>query len=178
MHSLLRLHFHNLLVIRCVTIFLAITLIWAPLSSWISTFVFYFLTLAKSHDLKTLTLSESVKLVLSAAIFYVLLCRQEGKRVNLKTGVTRKQSEHFLPSDTHACVFRKIWRALFSCNTVLRFALLSCCQRPFVEDGKCSLCRLGDILFFKSSYIMVMLSLGCLIKQVRSSCATCGLVWS
>ena len=58
----------------------------------------------------------------------------QGKRVNLKTGVSRKQStpnfpknEHLVPPDTHTMqitklryqgvrnvLFRKIWRALFS----------------------------------------------------------------
>ena len=71
------------------------------------------------------------------------------KKTNLKTGVTIKQStlectlnfpknEHFEPLDTHRLVrvrirkvrnvsFRKIWRALFSCNTRFQihpFALL------------------------------------------------------
>ena len=63
---------------------------------------------------------------------------------NLKTAATRKQigpnfpkNEYLLPPDTHTCVcvsegkkmfvFRKIWRALFSCNTrfeIRHFALL------------------------------------------------------
>ena len=68
----------------------------------------------------------------------------KAKMMNLKTGVSRKQStpnfpknEHFLPPDTHMYVwvsgskkcwfFLKIWRALFSWNTrfeIQRFALL------------------------------------------------------
>ena len=61
--------------------------------------------------------------------------RQYGKRANTKTRVARQDSspnilknEYFLPSHTHTHVrisggkkclgfFRKIWRALFSCNT-------------------------------------------------------------
>ena len=55
---------------------------------------FYFKSL-EMHELK-------VRVEISVA------CRQWGKRANLKTGVTRKQStpnfpknEHFLPLDTH-----------------------------------------------------------------------------
>ena len=66
-----------------------------------------------------------------------LLRRQYGKRANLKTGVSRKQSmpyfpknEHFLPPDTHTLggkkcsFFGKFGMLCFLETTVLRFALL------------------------------------------------------
>ena len=71
------------------------------------------------------------------------ICWYWGKRANLKTGVTRKQTtpnfqenEHFLPPNTHTYipvrirgkerfVLRKIWWAFFSWNT--RFEIF-----PFV----------------------------------------------
>ena len=68
--------------------------------------------------------------------------RWYGKSVNLKTGVTTKQStpkpQHLLHPDTYTCVrvsegnfffaFSKTWRALISCNTCFEiryFVLLS-----------------------------------------------------
>ena len=102
-------------------------------------------------NLKTRTAinaESSVFVICIEAITYLILCNLHdcctfksylfhitsviwGKRVNLKTGVSRKQStpnfpknEHFLPPDAHTYavfVFQKIWRALFSWITSFAF---------------------------------------------------------